>query len=70
MELVSLAVSQDVIYSENFDALEDILMPAADENIPDNILGWTHEPPPGWGIASFGAGFAGCKSRRHLLGEL
>ncbi len=51
---------ETILLDENFDELMDTLMPAADEvNIPPDILGWTHEPPTGWQIANFGAGFVG-----------
>lgn len=37
-----------VLLSESFDGLTDKLQPAADENIPADRLGWTHETPEGW----------------------
>ncbi|MFN3613826.1 MAG: metallophosphoesterase, partial [Rubrimonas sp.] len=39
-----------VIMAENFDGLADRLRPAVDENIPADILGWTHDAPDGWSI--------------------
>lgn len=40
--------TETVIWSENFDGLAASLQPAADENIPAAVLGWTHETPEGW----------------------
>ncbi|MCO8146093.1 hypothetical protein NHN26_12770 [Rhodovulum tesquicola] len=37
-----------VLIAEDFDSLADRLLPAVDEAIP--VLGWTHEPPPGWQV--------------------
>lgn len=39
-----------VVMAENFDGLADRLKPAVDENIPADVLGWTHETPEGWSI--------------------
>ena len=54
-----ISSGQTVVFEENFNGLFDSLMPAEDEDIAQDILGWTHEPPPGWQIANFGAGFIG-----------
>lgn len=42
--LVNMMLGQD------FDHLQSSLKPAVNENIPNSILGWTHETPNGWTI--------------------
>ncbi|MFZ4656334.1 MAG: fibronectin type III domain-containing protein [Caldilineaceae bacterium] len=37
-------------FSENFDSLEPALQPAINEQIPADLLGWTHRAPKGWAI--------------------
>lgn len=36
--------------TESFDGLASQLRPAVDENIPADVLGWTHVPPTGWEV--------------------
>lgn len=37
-------VSAAQIVEQNFDGLADQLQPAADESIPEDVLGWTQHP--------------------------
>lgn len=40
----------EVLLQENFEGLAGKLLPASQEQIPADLLGWTHTPPPGWRI--------------------
>lgn len=39
-----------VLMAQDFDSLADDLQPAVDENIPSDVLGWTHDAPEGWSV--------------------
>jgi len=39
-----------VLLFEDFESVADDLQPAEDENIAEDILGWTHDAPDGWAV--------------------
>ncbi len=42
------SVTLDTFWTEDFEGLAGALQPAADEDIPADLLGWTHTAPDGW----------------------
>lgn len=47
---VESSASYVELKTESFDSLSSQLKPAVDENIPADVLGWTHVPPVGWEV--------------------